>query len=288
MTDMLTPPPAAAAPAGTQEQPPRRDGAWISVLFTTIGAIIVAGALVVGLTTGFRVTGAEDVRLTAGVDGVDSVRVDFSTADVLIVFADVPDAELDMRTEGWTAAVDPSMTVENGELRVTDRRGGWNFLPNLGWWNHGAEVTVTLPASLEGRIDLRAEVSAGSTTAEGDFRAVDLDVSAGDITFTGDSTALDVDVSAGRAVVTTDGPTQIDLGVSAGEIIATITGRQPDTTTVDVSAGSVTLALPQGTYALSGSQSAGDRTIDVETASGADASLRVSVSAGDATVRYSD
>lgn len=271
--------------APTPARPPRHSGAWVAVLVTLVGSIVIIATIVGAALGGLASGGRQEATYTSAVDGVSAVDIDLSAGNLTTTFADVDEAVLDVQAQGWRSSVDWVLEVRDDVLRVSDQDRTW-FWPTFGGGRSTAQLV--LPAELEGAIDLGVDVSAGALTVDGDVAAADLQVSAGSLTFTGASSALTVDVSAGDANITTSGPDIVGIEVSAGRVTTTITGEPPSSTTVDVSAGGVVLDLPDGDYALTGDVSAGDRTIDVRTDPGSASSLHVEVSAGSATVGYSD
>ena len=114
-----------------------------------------------------------------------------------------------------------------------------------------------LPSSLEG-LDADFGLGAGDLTAEGDFGELELDLGAGRATLSGSADVLTVDVSAGRADLDLADVRSAKLTVSAGSLVGTLTGDQPDAITLDVSAGSADLTVPEGDYDVSSDVSAGD------------------------------
>lgn len=266
---------------------PRRN-AWVAVLVTLVGGLVVLGLIAQAVvTTASASGGSEEASYTAAVDGVTELDLEVAASSLTVSFANVPEATLDVTARGWGARTDWVLEVEEGVLRVADERDGvLGFWPSFGM--REVEATLVLPDRLEGQIDADIDLSAGDIDLTGDVGALDLDVSAGSLTFTGASESLVAEISAGSATVVTDGPATVDVDVSAGRFIGTVTGTAPTSTTIDVSAGGVQLLLPEAEYALAGEVSAGDRTVDVRTDPTSPNLLRVDVSAGDATVGYSD
>ena len=76
-----------------------------------------------------------------------------------------------------------------------------------------------------------------------------------------------------------------DLRVSAGSMNAALTGDAPTDTTVDVSAGSLELTLPDDTYDVTVSEAAGSVDNDLDTSSTATNTVDVSISAGNVSLR---
>lgn len=267
-------------------QPPApRRGGGIALIVSVIGAIIILTIVGRGVATAVASGAPDRSSYTSAVDGVTAIDIEVSDSFLTARFADVDEARLDIEATGWGVSTDWTFEVDGGVLRVAaDDWGRW--WPTFGMGRTEAELV--LPRSLEGRIDADLSVSAGDLHVVGDLTDMHVTVSAGSLMFDGASTGLDVDVSAGDASIDTQGPETVAMHVSAGSITAVIGGQAPASTTVGVSAGDASLWLPDADYAVTGDVSAGDRTIDVRTDPASPHALHVEVSAGSATVVYSD
>jgi hypothetical protein len=94
-----------------------------------------------------------------------------------------------------------------------------------------------------------------------------------------------VDVSAGRADLDLADVRSAEITVSAGALVGELTGDQPDAITLEVSAGSADLTVPEGDYDVSSDVSAGQFDNQVGSTPGASSTVRVDVSAGQAVLR---
>lgn len=285
-TDML---PADGAPsdAPVDPPPPPRRNSWVAVLVTLTGGVLIIGliaqAVVVGLNAG---GGMHSASYTAAVDGVTHLDLDVEAGDLVVSFADVDEAQLDVESSGSRTGGDWRLEADGDRLVVREDDRWWDFWPDFG--SSRTTATLVLPEALEGAVSADLQVSAGSMELAGDLTVVNIDVSAGSLTFNGASTSVGAEISAGDANVTTHDAEVIEVQVSAGRFTGTFTGAQPQSTFVDVSAGDANLNLPDGSYAESGEVSAGDRIIEVRTDPASPHSLEVHVSAGDARIGYSD
>ncbi|MDN5545897.1 MAG: DUF4097 domain-containing protein [Rhodococcus sp. (in: high G+C Gram-positive bacteria)] len=272
-------------PAGIGTQPPPHNRR-VSRLFTIAGGIAIVALIFGAVSTGFRAQGAGESRLTANADGITALDLDVSGVEMDVVFAETNEATIDIETTGWFDTNRWSFERRgNDTLRVSISRG-FSFWPQ--WGSDRVLATLTLPAELEGQIDSKLDLSAGSLEMIGDVRDLEISVAAGSVTFDGASTALNVDVAAGEAFVTTSDPQSVAIDISAGRSITTISGRAPSSTSVSVSAGDAILKVPDEEYNVTGSAAAGTRTIDVRTNSASRFAMDVEVSAGSAVVRYVD
>ncbi|WP_156251873.1 hypothetical protein [Pseudactinotalea terrae] len=273
------------APVGPRQ--PRRHS-WVAILVALIGGVVIIGMVVQAIAVGVNAgSGRHSATYTAAVDGVTHLDITVEAGDLTLTFADVEEASLDVVASGRRSNADWVLENDGNRLVVREDNDWWRFWPDFGTTSR-TTATLVLPDELEGAVSADLEVSAGGMDVIGDLTDVVIDVSAGSLTFDGASTSVSSQVSAGEANVTTEGAETIDVQVSAGRFTGTFTGPQPDSTYVDVSAGDAIVNLPDGAYAESGEVSAGDRTIEVRTDPASPHTLDVHVSAGDATVGYSD
>ena len=265
----------------TSPTPPRRSK---SALTVAIGTIIVGGCVILGtlVSTGF--SAVRDLRTSdagaplqqTAVDGVRDVDIEVTGGALTVEFADVTEAELEgTGIGGWT------LEQRGDTLRVaTPRRA-------FGDWGKGARATLTLPQKLERtNLDLRVEVAGGSLDLSGDYGDVDVQVTGGGATVTGSANALSVSVSGGSATADVDGVDAATFEVTGGDLTADLTGSAPARTSVDVTAGSADIGLPDDTYRLT---SRGPGSVDNGLRTSPTATPRVEVNAtvGSVTLRTS-
>lgn len=293
----LTPPPASApqeqTPAQTSSAPAgdgtrgRSPGAT-AILITTavIGGVALLGAggtaAVAATGTVLRSSDRNDAVQTIDAAGIESLDLDVDAGDMRIEFGDVDDARLVVtngRGPGWT------LDREGDELvvRSPDSRFGWWF---GGWFGDDESAVLTLPEALkDSAIDADLTVDAGGLDVDGDFGTLDVTVNAGSLDVEAAATSLDIDMNAGRADVVVDGAEDAGLSVAAGDLTVELTGSAPSQTTVDVSAGSVDLTVPDVAYAITQDVAAGSLDARVQESSSAGRVIEVSLSAGSVTIR---
>lgn len=278
----FTPPPASvpcatAAPAPAPTAGSRRDRRWITIVLSVIGGLALVG-------TGASAAVAASANMTRGdslqrldVSGVSELDVDVSASEVRVLFADVDEAELAV-----TGGGDWSFRRDGDELVVhsPDWWSDWSF---GNWFGDTQTVVLTLPMELEG-VDANFTLGAGDLDISGDFGVLGVDVSAGDLTVEGAASSLDVQLGAGSAELTLDDVDQADFSVAAGDLTVVLTGSAPERITVDTSAGTTDLTVPDAGYTVTEEQSAG--TIDNRLNSSSDSrrTIDVSVSAGTVTL----
>lgn len=300
----LTPPPAydphaARAPQGAHDVPatggasaPAPDGSQpvgrtsgaktIIVVTAVVGGVALLGS---GGTAAVAAAGdlsRSDSVQTVDVAGIEAIDVDVDGSDMRVEFGDVDEAQLAIthgRGTAWTLERDGDELI----VRSPDSPFDWWF---GNWFYEEGDVVLTLPEDLRGEtLDADLTLDAGSLDVDGDFGRLAIDVSAGALDVEGSATLLDAGMSAGRADIVLDEVTEADFGVSAGNLTVELTGSAPDTTTVDVSAGSVDLTLPDAEYSITQDVSAGSLDARVDQSSSARRVIDVTLSAGSVTIR---
>ncbi len=255
----------------------------IGIALAVIGGVALAGS---GATAALGAVGELSQVSTAtslSADGIRSLDLEVDASDVTVVFADVVRAELSVegdRRGEWSLSRDGDELV----VHSPDHGFGWWF---GGWWAGEERVTLTLPQSLAG-IDAEFELNAGSLDVAGDFGELDVVVGAGALYLEGAADQVDAEINAGRAEITLADVRSADLTISAGRLTAELTGRAPDEIVFDVSAGSMTLTVPDDVYDVTDQVDAGSFSNDVQTSSEASRTIRATVSAGSATLLPGD
>lgn len=288
----LTPPPASAPQMSAATPPPpapaggRSSGATAVMVVTAVFgglALLGAGGTAAAAAAGTIISSSNpDSVQTVGVDGVESIDLDADASSMRVEFGDVDEAELSITNSRGTAW---TFERDGDELIVQSPKGVFGWW--IGGWFGDEEIAVlTLPESLRSaQLDADLNLDAGSLDVVGDFGVLDISVSAGALDVEGAAKELDVQMSAGRADIMLDDVSQADLGVSAGDLTVELTGTPPTQTTIDVSAGTLDLTVPDVEYAISQDISAGTLNTEVDEASSARRTIDVSLSAGTATIR---
>jgi hypothetical protein len=253
------------------------------IVTAVVGGIALLGA---GGTAAVAATGTllsssrPDSVQTVDVDGVTAIDLDADASMVRIDFGDVDAAELSV-TNGrgaWT------FEREADELVVRSPR------PAFGWWfgnwfGDDERAVLTLPEELSGSdLDANLTLDAGALDVSGEFGSLEVQINAGSLDVSGAASAFDVQMNAGRADVLLDGVDRADLGIAAGDLTVELTGDAPETTTIDVSAGSLNLTLPDVEYRISQDVNAGSFDARVDESPSARRTIDVSVSAGSVDV----
>lgn len=283
MTTTLNPPPPAAPlpPAGPT---PSASGAprVIAILLIVLGGLVILGGIGSAVFSTVAAASVHTSTRTVAVAGVSELDVDVAAGSLRVEFADVSEAELEV-TSSWGA--DRWTLDRQGDRLVVaspDRFGPWFF----GGWagSRVGEALLRLPTSLEGA-DADISLAAGDLGVEGSFGELALELGAGRAEISGSADVVTADVSAGRAELNLDDVSTASLSASAGALVAVFTGEQPRAIEVDVSAGSVTLTVPEGDYHVTSDVSAGGFDNRVGSSPGASSSIDVQVSAGQVLLR---
>lgn len=292
MTDQLTPPAPPAppvAPGGATGPVPPPAGSGGSAKVVAILTATLGGAIALGLvgsavitTVVSASTGTETSAVTAA--GVRELDIDVSAGSLRLEFADVSQASLDV-TGGWGSG-GWTLEREGDELIVSSP--DWTF---GGSWLFGGDVraVLTLPRALETTVlDAQFTISAGELDASGRFGELGIDMGAGSARVSGEARDVTAGISAGRADLDLAGVDSADLRVSAGRFEARLTGDQPSLVDLEVSAGSLDLTLPEGSYDVTSSAEAGQVDNRLETSASSPNRVAVQLSAGSVSLRSAD
>lgn len=278
----VPPPPArGSAPAMS----PRKGAvAAITVAAVIVGslAIVAAGGGAALAATG-QATRANSTATGISEDatGVTSLDLEADAGSVTVRFGDVTQATL--RSEG-RGSTDWRLQRDGDTLTVRSPQRVLGWWPEV-WLQDGPETVLTLPEELEGSLEAELTLDAGDLDVQGDFRRLSTTVSAGVLTVDGSVRELAAEVDAGTAHLRVSDVTTATLSMSAGQVDATLTGTQPDSVSLDVSAGSMAVTVPSGTYALSRNVSAGNLDARIPTDPSSRHRIDVDLSAGGITVR---
>jgi len=278
----LTPPPVAPVEPSPQGESTRLGTRALSITIAVLGggALLLGGVFTAFSTVRHATSPAPVSQSLTGVAGVDGVDVDVTAGDLRIEFGGAEEATLvSSGVTGWTLSHDGDRIV------VASPDDPFSVGLDWLWQDRDRSATLTLPASLAG-VDLDIDLSAGRVLADGEFGEAAFEMSAGSVELEGSATSLDADVSAGHAIVELEGVREAGITLSAGHLQGTLSGEAPSSVTVDVSAGSVDLTLPDQPYAIREDSGAGELdTNNLEVTSGARNQVDVRVSAGKVDLR---
>lgn len=285
MTTTLTPPPVPPVPPVPQTStPPSRQpssaGRVIAILAIVLGGLIVLATVFSAVTSTIASALVHTDSRSIAVTDVSNLDVDLSAGQLSVVFDQgLNEAELEVTStlgaDAWTLA------VEGDTLTVASPR---RFFGPDWWFGGSGRAELHLPASLQG-LDAGLDISAGDVTVTGEFGDLRAQLGAGRVTLDGAARHLDLGISAGAADVSLADVRSADLTVSAGSVTSQFTGVQPQSITVDVSAGSVSMRVPDGEYDVRSTVSAGDFDSRIPATRGASSTIDVHISAGSVSLR---
>lgn len=274
----------------TSEQPTRtaRSGAAGTIMVTTaiLGgcALLATGTSAAVAAAGAQTSSSGAIAAATSLDaaGVTGVSIDASAADFSLQFGDVPEATLEVsgpRSDQW------SLRRDNEDLVVDAPRGIFNFC--FGFCVPDKQtVVLTLPLTLaESSIDVDAALGAGALRADGDFGDLNLELSAGRMTVAGSARSIDLEMSAGNFTGELDDVSEANFTVSAGSADVRLAGTTPGDVTLEVSAGSLDLTLPDEAYRVNTEVSAGSIDNQLRTDPSASNVIDAEISAGKIVLR---
>lgn len=267
-----TPPPAA----------PRRRGAAFAISVVTIvaGGFIALGTFVgTGLTAAhgmassrWDAVASEQVSSASESAALASLEVQVAGARLSIVSGDVEAPEIDAATSGpnaWTFERD------GDHLRVVSPTG--SFI------DPDSRATLTLPRGSSVAADVR--VSGGTLDVQGDFDALDLEVSGGSATVAGNAHSVDLSLAGGSASVSLTDASTAAFDVAGGRLTVALDGATPDSTRVEVTAGSADITLPDDEYAVTTDDGVGTVDNRLRRNAAAVATVDVTATMGSVTLR---
>lgn len=291
-TTLNPPPPATPAgpppvpgqnpPGGSPQRPPSSAGRVVAILAIVFGSLVIVGAIVSAVVGTIVSASVHTTNRTVEVAGVDRLDIDAAAGSLRVEFGSVREAELEV-TSSW-GADRWVLERDGGDLVVSSPRmwGPWWIFG--GWFGGPGDAVLRLPQSLEG-LDADITFSAGTLDVDGEFAELDLTMNAGRADIAGSAESLKADMNAGRADLELADVATANLIVNAGSLDAALTGSQPDEVTVDLSAGSLNLSVPEGDYVVTSDVSAGGFDNRIGSDPSASSTIHVEVSAGQVTLR---
>ena len=269
-------------PPGSPGGPPPRSHSSLPVIIliatAVVGGVALISILVSTLILSRSVATAQSFQEIDGA-GIAAVRVESSAAAFALEFGDVTTAQLE--AEGSSRST--WQLGRSGDAVTVASSRDWCFF----WCGGEVEnVTLTLPARYnDGSLDLTMSLAAGSFFANGVFRDLDLEMAAGSMDVSGTAESVDVDVSAGSALVNMEDVSTASFQIAAGRVVSELRGSIPDQISIDVSAGSLNLTVPEGTYNVSADVAAGSFDNLLTSSPESTSAIDVDVAAGSVTLQ---
>ncbi|WP_430592758.1 DUF4097 family beta strand repeat-containing protein [Humidisolicoccus flavus] len=249
-----------------------------------VGAVVAVVALGAGASASFWSSQRGSASLDADMTGVTAIELDSSGANIDVEFADVEVATLNVVNEG-SPGYEWKLTTENGVLRVAQDEPwfSWSFQSKLD------DITLLLPEEFrDAALDLEINHAGGAVEIAGSFGDITAVLDGGMIDLDGAASALNLEVNGGFAELALDDLRTAEIELSGGRVDAEISGEQPRDITASVTAGTLDLIVPQGSYNTVLSQLAGsiDNQLDVDSKS--ESRIRVDLVGGSATLTAED
>lgn len=279
-----------SAPTGPPS--PRRGIGVVGIVTAVVGGVVLLGlgasaAVGIALSSQRSDLSQSEAGAMVDADGATSLDLNIGVAELTVQFGTVQGATLEARggsAEKWELGRDgDSITVRAPRAE----RSGFCFLgvcPSTR--GQHVQATLTLPNELANRtIDADIRVGVGEVKAEGKFGELNLKVDAGEATISGSATSLTANVGVGTVQGELADVQTVDADVSLGDLELRLTGAQPVDVGLNVSAGSISLEVPDGVYDVT--QRGGIGTIEnrLTTSPGAPNRISAQVELGDILLR---
>lgn len=270
---------------------PRMRG--VAIATAVVGGVVLFG---LGATAAFAMA-ASSQRLDtqrdpgaplAPVDarGVTSLNLNVGVADLDLTFDDVTEATLSASGGGadrWEFGRKGDELV----VRAPKSNSGFCFFgmcPSVRGQHVAA--TLTLPKNLaDGALDADIRIGVGTLRTTGSFGELDVTVDAGDAYIGGEATELGLAIGMGTFEGELEGVQSVDAEVELGDLALVLRGDPPTDVKLEVSAGSIDLAVPAGPYDVTHGSTAGGIDNTLRTVPGAPNRISAKVDLGDITLR---
>lgn len=253
MTDMHTThlPPVPPRTTGN----PRGNGTALNIVLAVIGGLVILTLLIGSARSAFGALSREHSTQNVSVEGVTELQISAGTGSFDLRFADINEATLEVES---TSAQDWQLKRDGNSL-VLDSPDPWGNWCLFGCDFQENTAVLTLPESMnDGTLDASFNLAAGDFNAVGSYKNLQIEVGAGELDMSGAAQSAKVQLGAGQANVNLADVQQADFKISAGQLTGTLNGKAPQQVTASVSAGSLDLEMPKGTYDLRQNVEAGD------------------------------
>ena len=247
----------------------------LTVVLGVFGGVVLLGTGAAAAFAGVNQLGPDPGSLQTSVEGVDSLDLEVSGAEVTVEFRDdTTEAMLQIdggSSDGWM------LKRDGDELKVRGPHDGFDwFRPD--WLRGDQRVTLVLPDQLNG-IDADFTLQAGALTVDGTFGELGVDVNAGSLSLNATARDFDAELNAGRADIDLSDVRTAEFTVNAGRIVASL-DTAPSSVAIDVSAGALDLTVPDVQYDVRQDVSAGSLDSGLQQSSDSENRITASVSAG--------
>lgn len=149
-------------------------------------------------------------------------------------------------------------------------------------------ATLTLPQELAGpTFDAEIKIGMGVLRANGSFGELDVKLDAGDAFISGAAEHLDLEIGLGTFAGEITGAKTVAGEVAMGDLELVLRGDAPSEVGLEVSAGSIDIAVPAGEYDVTSTNTAGSIDNSLRTVPGAPNRITAKVDMGDIALRES-
>lgn len=285
-----TPPQPPVQPASAGMGRPGRRHSWVGIVVTIIGAIMLIGYFAVALVSGLWQGNNKSFTEQQSAPASENVTIDVAYGDIEIAFSETAtEATLDVtgRSQGGESPI--ALSSSGSELVLESHDGSsWFRGGPLSWEGREVEGILTLPASLEGVVDLSIEVGAGRVIVNGEVDAIDASVGAGELVMNerfetgvfsvgmgsvdlqqggksaevktdageanlfGEYEKLDAEVNVGELTLEGTVRDSAQILVEAGNADLTFVETMPSETRIETSVGDVDITMPNVAIELDG------------------------------------
>ena len=257
----------------------RRKAKPVNTILMILGALVVLTLLITTARSAVASLNREQSTQSLDTAGVTSLEISANSGSFELVYADATEATLEIDSANgsdWKLS-------RQGDKLVVDSPNSWGNWCFFGCGLYNNEATLILPKSLnDGRLDANFDLAAGDFTAVGAYKNLVAEVGAGELDLSGTAQSAEIHLGAGKAEVSLADVQHAVFDISAGHMAGNLTGTAPQSINAEVSAGSLDLELPDGSYDVRQTVDAGNLTNLLVTDPKSPHKISIELSAGNA------
>ena len=254
-------------------------GKPVNTILMVLGALVVLTLLITTARSAITSLNREQSTQSLDTTGVTSLEISANSGRFELVYADATEATLEVDSANGS---DWKLSRQGGKL-VVDSPNSWGDWCFFGCGFDTNEATLILPKSLnDGSLDAKFDLAAGDFTAVGAYQNLVAEVGAGELDLSGTAQSADIRLGAGKAEVSLADVQHAVFDISAGHLAGNLTGTVPQSISAEVSAGSLDLELPDGSYDVRQTVDAGNLSNLLVTDPQSPNKISIALSAGNA------
>lgn len=209
--------PAAATPsaASSPPAPSRRRHAWIGILATVLGGILLLVLLVGGVFFDFLRGSVQAFDDRSELTASENLTVDLDYGQIDIRFTDDVEQAVFEVAGRWRGDGSPVELVAGDDGEMVLQTTQWM---RFGPFNQEVSGSLLLPAELDGQLNLNAEVGAGALRIHGALDTIEAHVSTGELVLNDRVENANITVDVGSAIVSGGGGA-VEARAEAGELV---------------------------------------------------------------------